>query len=350
MKNLSILFFAFLISCSSGSENTETNSASFDVTAITVTNTKNTVPVKGEEIIIKINLKNTSTQAGKAILSPKLSSSRFSDYNNVNLPTVEKQLEAGESAVVTLKLGPFFQDSFNGKHYALGRGEYFFEYVTINDDTKDTEFSGSIFKVEPSNALLIPVIYNTQYLTKINANTGIKTYLTSAFTRKVELYSDADGYTDYEGGFDEMMNVNHLFYPIQTTNVSDYPLDDGMCEKAIALGGDTLGLLQDWKGSEGTQPQNHGFDYLMVATSDSFGGVACGWINVQISGLFDFDLSINRAQIVMIHETSHLFGSPHCDPLQGYVMCSGEKHNKYINQGIYVYHVDSRNKMSNKWD
>lgn len=147
-----------------------------------------------------------------------------------------------------------------------------------------------------------------------------------------------------------MMNVKHLFYPVMTQNVSEFDLDEGMCEKATALAGETLGLKEAWQGPTGTQAGNHGFDYLMALTPDSFGGVACSLTNVQISGLFDFDLTVDRAQIVLIHETSHLFGSPHCDPLQSYVMCAGEKHSKYVSQGIYVYHIDSKNQMSNRWD
>lgn len=352
MKKFYLMLFAaaLLASCSSGGDDSQkTADSSFDITAITVKNAEGNTPVKGDEVTVSFTIKNTGDVAGKASIAAKLSSSRFSDYKNVNLPTVDKQLAAGETAVVTMEMGPFFQDSYNGKHYALGRGEYFFESVMINEAT-DTEYSGRVFQVQTSNALLVPVIYEPQYLAKIETNLGIKDYLKNAFTRQVELYDNNGNYQDYAGGFDDMMNVEHHFYPILTTNVSDYPLDDGLCEKAIALGGDVLGLKDDWVGPTGTQAENHGFDYLMALTADGFGGVACGWINVQISGVFDYDKSQDRAQIVLIHETSHLFGSPHCDPKQGYVMCSGEKHSKYIDKGIYVYNVDSKNQMSMRWD
>ena len=348
MKYFYLVAFAAFMSCSSGSDSPEGSSSSFDVTAITVTNTDDKAPSKGDALSIKITIKNTGSKAGKASVTPKLSSSRFSDYKNVELPTIDKQLQAGETAVVTLELGPFFQDAYNGKHYALGRGEYFMESILINDQP-DNSYSGRVFNIKSSNVLLVPVLYHGNYLNKIEAGVSMKKYLENAFTRQVELYRSSGTYTDYEGGFDEMMGVKQLFYPIQTINVSDYKLDDGLCEKATALAGETLGLLSDWKGPEGTQPENHGFDYLMVATPDPFGGVACGWINVQISGTFDFDKSVNRSQIVMIHETSHLFGAPHCE-YRGYVMCSGEEHSKYMDQGIYVYHIDSKNQMSNRWD
>lgn len=57
-----------------------------------------------------------------------------------------------------------------------------------------------------------------------------------------------------------------------------------------------------------------------------------------------------------MHETGHVFGAPHCDdvgdgsggPLQGFVMCSGEKHARYPSQ--FVWHSTSRASMSAHWD
>lgn len=350
MKNYILYALIFVLcSCSSSNEEVVAETASFDILAVKVTNLNNESPEKGEEINIQITVKNTGDKKGTASITPKLSSSRFSDYKNVTLPFAEKTLEGGETADVNIKIGPFFKDQAKEKHYALGHGEYFFESIVINDVNEDKTFSGRIFNVKPSTVLLVPVIYDAQYLSKLNYTSGINEYLTSGFTRRVELFEN-EGYTEYAGGFDAMMDVKHLFYPLMTMNVSEFDLDEGLCEKATALAGETLGLQGSWKGPEGTQTANHGFDYLMALSPDSFGGVACGWINVQVSGLFDFDLSVDRSQIVMIHETSHLFGSPHCDPLQSYVMCSGEKHRKYIDQGIYVYHINSRNSMNNRWN
>jgi hypothetical protein len=75
------------------------------------------------------------------------------------------------------------------------------------------------------------------------------------------------------------------------------------------------------------------------------GGVACGWLGVQVSGQFSFDMSMNRTQILAVHESGHLFGAPHCDPLQGYVMCAGELHDHYRQNGMYVWHRVSRDAM-----
>ncbi|MGK3985857.1 hypothetical protein WME99_22610 [Sorangium sp. So ce136] len=49
-------------------------------------------------------------------------------------------------------------------------------------------------------------------------------------------------------------------------------------------------------------------------------------------------------------ETGHLFGAPHCDPLQGYVICGGEHHPHYISDGLFVWHRDSFDMMQSLWD
>ncbi|HEX5658776.1 MAG TPA: hypothetical protein VFX59_16365, partial [Polyangiales bacterium] len=91
----------------------------------------------------------------------------------------------------------------------------------------------------------------------------------------------------------------------------------------------------------------------IALTPDLAGGVACGWIDVQVSGFINRDL--DRQQVIAVHETGHLFGAPHCDDvgngsggsLQGYVMCSGEKHEHYPEQ--FVWHSTSIAKMSSHW-
>ena len=354
IKRFLIIFTAILImACSSKDDTDESSggsSTTFDLLSIEVTNKDGNPPRKGDVINIKMTVKNTGNVKGNVALAPKLTSSRFSDYSSVSLQEVTESIEAGETSVITLQTGPFFKDTTKNKHYALGRGEYYFDVVKLNGKD-DKDYKGRIFEVAASNRVLVPVIFDYTYLSKVGYTGNMKSYLENTFTRKVELYdNDTETYTEFPGGLDEMMDIEQLFYTLPTDNVSSYPLDQGLCEKAIALGGETLGLTKDWAGDVGTQTSNHGFDYLMAITPDSFGGVACGWINVQITGVFDFDLSLDRSQILIVHETSHLLGSPHCDPLQTYVMCSGEKHRKYINAGIYVFNTLSRNKMSNKFD
>ncbi|HSC85939.1 MAG TPA: hypothetical protein VLC09_01660, partial [Polyangiaceae bacterium] len=127
------------------------------------------------------------------------------------------------------------------------------------------------------------------------------------------------------------------------------------CEDAAAYAQSSLGMAATWgSANQATQTDRHGFDYAMALHGGFGGGVACGWLDVQVSGLIGNDL--DRQQIVAVHETAHIFGAPHCDdvgngsggPLQGYVMCSGEKHADY--PGYFVFHSTSRTAMSSKWD
>ena len=319
---------------------------SVDVTAVSIANSSGAAPRKGDELAITMTVNNTGS-AGRVNVSPKISSSRFEDFDSKSLPSVAVNLAAGQTTQVTLTVGPFFRD--NNKHYALNRGDYEIVSVSVNNE-EDANFEGGAFTIETSNKILVPVMYDPAYLEKLNWTSGIQNYLKSAFTRKAELF-DNGNYTVFNGGMDEMLGIEQIFYPIATSNVSQYPIDNGLCEKAAALAGDELGLGKDWSGPRvATQPGNHGFDYLMALTPDSFGGVACGFLNVQVTGVFDFDLSLERSQILVVHESGHIFGSPHCDPLQGYVMCAGEKHPKYIAEGTFVFNIVSRNTMFNRFE
>jgi hypothetical protein len=112
--------------------------------------------------------------------------------------------------------------------------------------------------------------------------------------------------------------------------------------------------LQTGWTSAGTVPAQHGFDLALGLTPDMGGGVNCGWLDVSVGSFIDRDA--DRQEIVLVHETGHMFGAPHCDdvgdgeggPLQGYVMCSGEKHANYPEQ--FVWHSTSRAAMMNHWD
>jgi hypothetical protein len=106
--------------------------------------------------------------------------------------------------------------------------------------------------------------------------------------------------------------------------------------------------------SGNSHPDHHGFDFALGLTPDMGGGVTCGWLDVQVGSFINRDA--DRQEIVLIHETGHMFGAPHCDDvgngsggsLQGYVMCSGEKHANY--PGQFVWHSTSRAAMGNHWD
>tara|TARA_R110002051_G_scaffold324970_1_gene424905 strand:+ start:93410 stop:94453 length:1044 start_codon:yes stop_codon:yes gene_type:complete len=347
MKNfIYVLLIMIILSCSNKEENT--NSSNFDITELSILNSSGTTPKKGDPIILTISLENKGTDVEEVEVIPLLSSNRFSDFQDVKLKGKKVMLAAGEKTSITINAGPFIHDKSTDKHYALGSGEYVISSILINEKV-DKDFSGKTFSITSSNSILVPVLFDPVYLTKIGYAGGIEAYLEKAFTRKVELYEN-ETYTTFLGGLDEMMDINHIFYVIETKNVEQVDEEGGKCEKALALAKEELGLANNWNGPVGTQKANHGFDYLMALSRDSFGGVACGWLNVQVTGVFDFDLSLERSQILVIHETSHLLGSPHCDPLQSYVMCAGEKHQKYIDEGTYVYNIVSRNQMSNKFD
>lgn len=322
-------------------------SASFDVTAISVTNAAGQAPVKGDAIRLNITVRNNGTGSGTATVTPRISSSRFSDFSSVNLPSASVTVAAGQQAQVSVNAGPFVQDATTQKRYALGRGSYTINNVGING-SNDASFSGNSFTIGSSNTVFVPVLYDQTYLNQINYTQGIGQYMSSAFTRPSEVFTLSGTYQSHTGGFDQMMGVRQIFYPVSGFSASSAA--GGFCEQATASARTMLGLAQDWAGPTQTNGQNHGFDYLISLTPALGGGAACGWLGVQVSGLFSFDLSLNRAQIMMVHESGHLYGAPHCDPLQSYVMCAGELHTHYKNQGLFVWHIDSRNLMSNRFD
>jgi hypothetical protein len=185
--------------------------------------------------------------------------------------------------------------------------------------------------------------------------------LIRSFTRPNEIFtpsgSDPDGpgsYQKFEGGFDAMLKVRHLFH-VMPGFPGERTTTDGWCEDAAAYGQQVLGMQERWDSRpEGTRPERHGFDYLLALTPDMGGGVTCGWLDVQVSSLINDD--VDRQQVIAVHETGHVFGAPHCDDvgngsggsLQGYVMCSGEKHAHY--PGAFVWHATSIAKMRPHWD
>jgi hypothetical protein len=149
-----------------------------------------------------------------------------------------------------------------------------------------------------------------------------------------------------------MLGVRQLFrtFPgFPGENVTE----QGWCEDVGAYAAQVLGMQTGWTIA-GTDPSHHGFDFAMGLTPDMGGGVNCGWLDVSVGSFIDRD--VDRQEVVLVHETGHMFGAPHCDdvgdgeggPLQGYVMCSGEKHANYPRQ--FVWHSTSRAAMSNHWD
>lgn len=323
-----------------------------DVTAINVVNKSGGAPKKGDTARINLTLKNTTAQAGWVRVTPYLTSQRFSDYTNVELTSVYVKLAASGDTVASVELEPFIMDLKTGKQYAVGHGAYQISRVSLvnanNVETIDSDYANKNFSVEKTSAVLPIVVYDARYFSGFGYAKTPATYIREVFTRTGQVYNPAnDSYQHFSGGFDEMMGVRHVSQPTPGFVASNNA--GGYCEQATAYVEKTIGISAGtWGGGVKTSLNQHGFDYAIALTPDMGGGVACGWINVQVSSYIGTDL--DRLQIVAVHETGHIFGSPHCDPIQGYVMCSGEQHERYQQSGIFVWHKQSRDAMSNRYD
>lgn len=333
-----------------------------ELVSLTVSNAAGGEPRKGEGLVFEITLRNVGEGVGDISVMPRLKSHRFSDYDDVPAGTASGTLCEGES-VFTLEVGPFLDDEERGKHYALGSGDYTVTGLELSGQQERVP-SDVDFNIATSGALLVPVIYAANYFDGVNglSTDGVGDYLAQAFTRPAQIFTpdsmnDPDGpgrFEEFPGGFDEMMGVEHHFrlfsgFPGESTT------SDGWCEDATYFGQESLGLAQAWTTQQQvTRPERHGFDYLLALHPGLGGGVACSWIDVQVSGRIGSD--VHRQQIVAVHETAHVFGAPHCDDLgngsgqnlQNYVMCSGEKHANYPEK--FVFHSESRRKMSSRWN
>lgn len=222
---------------------------------------------------------------------------------------------------------------------------------------RDAELTGAAFAIGASNVVFNAVLYDATYFEQIGYSGTAEEYMQEVFSRPGELFapsspgSDQGTYTAYANGFDEMMGVRQIFHALDGLSASEAA--GGFCEQVGAHAHSALGLTRDWDIDEAsgnyTDPDHHGFDILVGLTQEMGGGAACGWLGIQVSGLFGFDLSLDRSQLIAVHETGHLFGAPHCDPLQGYVMCAGELHDHYVNDGTFVWHQQSLDSMHNLW-
>jgi len=292
-------------------------------------------------------------------VTPLLRSSRFYDFRDVPVGSMEFEIGPGETKSVVVEGGPFLTDPVRKKEYAIGSGSYSISRILIECEGEpvrtDSIFSGGTFTVSASEAIFTAVVYDAQYFQRIRYFRGAEQYMIDAFTRTCEVFtpsspgSSTGTYRRYYGGFDEMLGIHQLFRVFPGFQASSQA--GGFCEQADAYARTVLGLTRDWDiGSSATDPAHHCFDILVGLTPQFGGGATCGWLGTQISGLFDFDLSLNRSQIIVVHEMGHIFGMPHCDPLQGYVMCAGEKHPHYTQSGIFVWHKDSLDAMWNPYN
>jgi hypothetical protein len=317
-----------------------------NVIAVKVTGPGGAPPVKGEPLHVTLTVKNTGTGAGTVAFTPRVTSARFTDFTDVPLGEVSVQLEPTSTTDATLVVGPFLEDG--GDHYALGRGDY----------TVEVDGVEAAFVIAASDAVFDVVLYDADYFTAIKWSGTPEEFVRTANTRAAELFTPSSQgssngtYKALPGGFDELMRIEQHVLALEGLTASEAA--GGFCEQVAAQARTALGLTRDWDIDESqpahTDVDHHGFDLLIGLTPDMGGGAACGWLGVQVSGVFGFDLSLERSQIILVHETGHLFGAPHCDPLQGYVMCAGEKHDRYKNGGVFVWHQVSRDAMTNRWE
>lgn len=332
-----------------------------DVASVSVRGARG-APTKGDPLSITVVLE--SAQAGTLSITPRIDSARFVDFIDVPLATVRASVRPGTNTI-TVTGGPFLTSDDGSRHFALGSGAYTVSRIQLLRDGEtsvDARFLGGEFRIAESRTLLVPVVYDDRYLTQIAGSPyrDADAYLRTAFTRASEVFTpsgaDPDGpgqTTVHLGGFDQMMNVRHLFrtfagFPGSSTT------SQGYCEDAAEYARRVLGMRAPWDGrSAGTKPERHGFDYLIGLTPEMGGGAACGWLDVQVSSFIERDLA--RQHVIVVHESGHLFGAPHCDDvgdgqgglLQGFVMCSGEKHPHY--PARFVWHARSVAQMDLRW-
>ncbi len=336
-----------------------TTPATADVVAVAVTGADGAAPTKGARLAVTLTVANEGGP-GSVRLTPLVTCPRFTDFVAIPLGSVDVPLSAGQRLDVPLTAGPFLVDDA-GAHFALGRGACTIPAVRVELDgaaaTPDASFDGGDFAIAASDAVFDVVLHDPAYFTAIGWRDTPEAYVRSAYTRASELFTPASPgastgtYQPLARGFDALMQVEH--HVLALPGLAASAAGGGFCEQVTAHARVALGLARDWDVDEGqeilTDADHHGFDVLVGLTPALGGGAACGWLGVQVSGLFSFDLSLDRSQIILVHETGHLFGAPHCDPMQGYVMCAGEQHAHYQDDGVFVWHAASRAVMSNRW-
>jgi hypothetical protein len=320
-------------------------------------------PQKGDELTVTLTVRNTGSAATDAVLGVRIDSRRFDRFTGIRLGTSESTLVCPGESTITLRGGPFLASDDGTQHFALGSGDYDIAAVELLYDgqmTTDAELDGKAFSLATNNVLLVPLLYAEAYFEEIEgAWASPEAYAEEAFLRKNEIFTptgaDPDGAGDFvgfEGGYDEMMNVRHKFRSFPGFDGS-FDSGENWCYGAMDHASQVLGLPARWGGG-GTRDDQHGFDYVIALSAKMGGGVAWSPFDVQVSGFINRD--VDRQQVILVHESGHVFGSPHCDDvgngsggsLQGYVMCSGEKHERYPES--FVWHSTSIEQMSaSRW-
>lgn len=299
--------------------------------------------VKGETTVFKVNLKNAGSKSGKIKLTPFITAKGFDDYENIKLGSFEVSLGATESKTAEFKIDPFFKEEGGNREYALNKANYTLKFQVEGDLQQEwKDFNGKDFAVGGSNAVFTAVYWSQPYLDKARYGGSIDDWLRESFTRKGQTSNGANLFASYNGGFDQMMGVKTMWKTFANWRPNQNEMGR-ILEQVSEEGQRRLGLKQPFQNhfdsKRMTHTANHGYDMEIGLTENGFGGVAWLGGNTQASGIFDGDPSIGRSQMVLIHETGHNYGSDHCDPIQGFVMCSGEKHDHYTNgDQWFVWH------------
>lgn len=333
-----------------------------DVVSAAVTGPTGAPPRKGDPLTVELRVDNPAADTLRARLTALVDSARFSDYVGVPLGSADVLLPPGASSV-TITGGPFLSDPGRRAEYALGRGDYTLSarIELAGEATLDQRLAGAAFRVAASDALFGVVVYDQRYFDQIEGFTGTpQEFLDQTYSRPNQVFTprnpaNPDGpgsFQNFRRGFDQMMGVRQLFRIFPGFSAAADGGED-WCEAVAAHAAQVLGMQTGW-AAPGTDPAHHGFDFALGLTPDMGGGVYCSWLDVQVGSFIDRD--VDRQQVILVHETGHMFGAPHCDdvgdgeggPLQGYVMCSGEKHANY--PGQFVWHATSRAAMYNRWD
>ncbi len=327
------------------------NSPEPDFATLTVLNSNGETPKKGEDLEVRVKVKNFSEKNAIYKVLPVLSSLRFTDYSNISLVAQSVELKAGEEKELCFQIQHFFENSKNQKKYALGRGEYQIA-LTIEDEAGTlVQSSKHKFEIEKSNAVNVLVIYDPKYFAIGENRVGRDAvdWVRESQTRSASLFDANSGRVQtYAGGFQELLGFKALYQAYGNAKFVETSGDVmPYFATAEAAAKEALGLERNWISiCQGTCKEHHGFDYMIALNPIFMGGVALS--SGQVSGGFSYDQSQGRSQMVITHESGHVYGAPHCDPIQGFIMCSGEKAESYKESGDFLWHGDSLKAMNAK--
>ncbi len=320
-------------------------------TKVSVLNPEGEVPKKSDALDIRVKIKNLGKVLATYHIKPSLSSLRFTDYSNIPLGEKSVELIPGEEQEVCFTLDHLFEDKDQNKRYALGRGEYVIDLNVQDSEGGSLETPQVKFEIAKSPVVNVVVIYDPKYFEIGEDRIGRDPvdWVREAQSRSASVYNPSTKeVTTFAGGFQELLGVKEVYQAFGNVKFVETK-GDVMPYFATAEAGakEALGLKANWKSiCQGTCLEHHGFDYMIALNPIFMGGVALS--SGQVSGGFSFDQSQGRSQMVLTHESGHVYGAPHCDPIQGYVMCSGEKAESYKENGDFLWHADSLKAMNPK--